>query len=128
MDERLRFRFRIMCGNEIAMGPGKADLLAAISETGSISGAARTLGMSYRRAWLLVDIMNRCWKVPLVQTLGGGRRGGGAKITEFGDQILLRYRQMEARATLALSAPDGEVWEITDGLRDQAKDSQKRRA
>jgi molybdate transport system regulatory protein len=58
---RLKISIRILCGEEIAMGPGKADLLEAIAAQGSISAAGRAMGMSYRRAWLLVDAMNRCW-------------------------------------------------------------------
>lgn len=70
----LKIRLQILCGDEIAMGPGKADLLDAIAITGSISGAARNIGMSYRRAWLLVDTMNRCWADPVVETLAGGSK------------------------------------------------------
>jgi molybdate transport system regulatory protein len=62
---RLKISVRVMCGDEIAMGPGKADLLEAIDATGSISAAGRKMDMSYRRAWLLVDAMNRCWAQPL---------------------------------------------------------------
>jgi molybdate transport system regulatory protein len=62
----LKLKIQLYCGDEIAMGPGKADLLEAIAREGSISGAGRAMDMSYRRAWLLVDAMNRCWKAPLV--------------------------------------------------------------
>lgn len=91
----LKIKIQIFCGDEIAMGPGKADLLEAIEREGSISAAGRALGMSYRRAWLLVDIMNRCWQEPLVETSAGGSHGGGARITGFGKLILCRYRQLE---------------------------------
>lgn len=64
----LKLKLQILCGDAIAMGPGKADLLEAIAAEGSISGAGRKLGMSYRRAWQLVDLMNRCWSAPLVET------------------------------------------------------------
>jgi molybdate transport system regulatory protein len=77
----------------IAMGPGKADLLQAIEETGSISAAARRMKMSYRRAWLLVDTMNQCFYGPLVETATGGNHGGGARITELGKEVLRRYRK-----------------------------------
>ena len=63
---RVKFKIQLYCGDEIAMGPGKADLLDAIRTCGSISAASRSLGMSYRRTWLLVDAMNRCWSQPLV--------------------------------------------------------------
>ena len=82
--QRLDLKVRLMLGDEIAMGPGKADLLEAIEREGSISAAARALGMSYRRAWLLVETMNRCFSQPLVQALAGGRQGGGAQLSDEG--------------------------------------------
>jgi len=91
-------QIRIMFRKAIAMGPGKADLLRAIEATGSISAAARKLGMSYRRAWLLVDTMNQCFKSPLVETLTGGQHGGGARVTALGQDVLRRYLDMEAKA------------------------------
>ena len=90
-----KIKVQIYCGDEIAMGPGKADLLEAIIREGSISAAGRALGMSYRRAWLLVDAMNRCWDLPLVETLQGGSRGGGARLTERGIAILTRFRELQ---------------------------------
>jgi molybdate transport system regulatory protein len=96
--ELTRPQIRIMFRKAIAMGPGKADLLRAIGQTGSISAAARQLGMSYRRAWLLVDTMNQCFRSPLVETLTGGQHGGGARVTEFGQDVLRRYLAMEAKA------------------------------
>lgn len=95
--QRLDLKVRLMLGDEIAMGPGKADLLEAIEREGSISAAARALGMSYRRAWLLVETMNRCFSQPLVQALAGGRQGGGAQLSDEGHQVLQRYRQLQAR-------------------------------
>lgn len=91
----LKLRARIYCADEIAMGPGKADLLDAIALTGSISAAGRSLGMSYRRTWLLVDAMNRCWSEPLVATAHGGARGGGATLTPLGAKILADYRALQ---------------------------------
>lgn len=96
-------RVRILLGAAIAMGPGKADLLDAIAEAGSISAAARRLGMSYRRAWMLVDTMNRCFRSPLVSAAKGGQHGGGAQLTDFGRDVLQRYRQMEAHAAAAIA-------------------------
>ena len=72
-------RIGIPLGEHYAMGPGKADLLEAIQETGSIAAAGRKLGMSYRRAWLLVDEMNKCFREPLVRARLGGAKGGGAE-------------------------------------------------
>jgi molybdate transport system regulatory protein len=91
-------QLRVLLGSAIAIGPGKADLLEAIARTGSIAAAGRTLGMSYRRAWLLVDTMNSSFRSPLVGAAKGGRRGGGATLTANGKEVLVRYRRMEARA------------------------------
>lgn len=104
----LNLRARLYCGAEIAMGPGKADLLAAIEQEGSISGAGRALGMSYRRTWMLVDTMNRCWQTPLVETAAGGTQGGGAKLSDLGRDVLTHFRALEAR--IAEAAHD-ENWE-----------------
>lgn len=86
------------------MGPGKADLLEAIRETGSISRAARQLGMSYKRAWTLADTMNRCFKMPLIGTATGGGGGGGASLTAFGEGVLSHFRSMEKRTDAAIRA------------------------
>src|SRR6188508_979340 len=95
-------KLRVMFGDEIAIGPGKAELLEAIAETGSIAESARRLGMSYRRAWLLVDTMNRCFREPVVASATGGSGGGGAHVTDFGRRVLARYRAMQARVDRAL--------------------------
>lgn len=92
----LKIKIQLYCGEEIAMGPGKADLLDAIAAHGSISAAARAMGMSYRRAWLLVDTMNRCWREPLVETTPGSAHGGGARVTAFGDTVLRQYRDLQS--------------------------------
>ncbi|WP_136419081.1 winged helix-turn-helix domain-containing protein [Herbaspirillum sp. ST 5-3] len=104
MSPRVDLKLRLWCNGEIALGPGKAELLAAIAHTGSISAAARSLEMSYRRAWLLVDTMNRCFTEPLVVTLAGGKRGGGAQVTAAGQDVLTRYRRMQDKAKAAISA------------------------
>jgi molybdate transport system regulatory protein len=88
-------RLRIVLEPEIAIGPGKADILEAIEETGSIAAAGRSMDMSYKRAWHLVETMNRCFKSPLVEASKGGRAGGGARLTELGHEVLARYRRME---------------------------------
>jgi molybdate transport system regulatory protein len=92
----LKLKVQLYCGEEIAMGPGKADLLEAIARCGSISAAGRAMGMSYRRAWLLVDAMNRCWRQPLVETSPGSAHGGGARVSELGQAVLARYRSLQA--------------------------------
>lgn len=98
----LRPKIRILIGAVVAIGPGKADLLEAIGRTGSISAAGREMGMSYRRAWLLVDALNAAFAEPLVETATGGNRGGGARITPFGRQVVKSYRSMEARAAKSI--------------------------
>ena len=98
-------RIGIPAGEHYAMGPGKADLLEAIQETGSISGAGRKLGMSYRRAWLLVDEMNRCFRTPLVAAHLGGAGGGGAKVTDLGREVLKRYRALQAQVWDSIRRP-----------------------
>ena len=100
----MKFRLRITRGDDIAVGPGKIELLAAIARTGSITSAARELGMSYRRAWLLVDTMNRCFRAPVVAAEAGGRRGGGTALTEVGADVVRRYRRIEAAAARAGAA------------------------
>jgi molybdate transport system regulatory protein len=98
------FRLRIRRGDDIAVGPGKIDLLEAIGATGSITAAAHSLGMSYRRAWLLVDTMNRCFRTPVVEAEAGGKRGGGARLTRLGVEVIKRYRQIERNAARAGAA------------------------
>ncbi|PUA28254.1 MAG: MopB-like protein [Cellvibrio sp. 79] len=93
---RLKIQARLMLDEEIAFGPGKADLLDAIAATGSISAAGKQMGMSYRRTWLLVDAMNRCFQNPLVETATGGVQGGGARLTNYGIDILQRYRRLQS--------------------------------
>jgi molybdate transport system regulatory protein len=95
-------KLRVMYGAEIAMGPGKAELLESIAATGSISESARRLGMSYRRAWLLVDTMNRCFREPVVASAAGGSGGGGAQVTAFGKRVLERFHAMKAKVDRAL--------------------------
>ena len=97
-------KFRIYFGDEIAIGPGKADLLEAIRTSGSISKAARELGMSYKRAWNLADTMNRCFREPLIDTATGGGGGGGAELTPFGIKVLAHFRSMEKRTDAAIRA------------------------
>jgi len=96
-------RLRVLLGAAVAIGHGKADLLDAIAETGSISAAAKRMGMSYRRAWLLVDTMNASFRGPLVASSRGGSGGGGAELTALGREVLARYRTMESKALECLA-------------------------
>ena len=109
----LKIKAQLYCGDELAMGPGKADLLEAIAREGSISGAGRAMGMSYRRSWLLVDSMNRCWRERLVETVAGGGQGRGASLTAMGRSVLAAYRALEAG--LAQTA-DGALLAELDAL------------
>ena len=93
---------RVAFGSLYPLGPGKLALIEAIADTGSISAAARALGMSYRRAWLLVDAVNRSFRQPLVETSTGGRGGGGARVTEAGRQALEQYRRIEEIAVASV--------------------------
>lgn len=88
-------RLRIVLEPDIAIGPGKADILEGIRATGSIASAGRRMGMSYKRAWLLVESMNRCFEAPLVETSRGGTTRGGARLTPTGEAVLGCYRRME---------------------------------
>ena len=87
---------------ELAIGPGKIALLEAIRDTGSITAAARRLGMSYRRAWLLVDETNRCLVGPAVATASGGEKGGGTALTPLGTELVERYRTLERETAIAV--------------------------
>ncbi len=86
------------------MGPGKAELIERIAETGSISAAARAMGMSYRRAWQLVEALNKDYRQPVISTAIGGERGGGAKVTPFGKRVVALFRAMEDKASAAIAA------------------------
>ena len=93
-----RLTLRVDLGEDRAIGPGKIRLLEAIRDTGSITKAGIALGMSYRRAWLLVDDMNNCFREPVVAAQAGGTRGGGAALTPFGARLIGQYRAIEAEA------------------------------
>jgi molybdate transport system regulatory protein len=107
-----RMRQRIMAVGAFVFGPGKADLLAAIGETGSLAAAARKLGMSYMRAWLLVQEMQKTFAEPVVEMQRGGRAKGGATLTPTGNAALALYRKMEVEA---LAATD-RTWRKFCGL------------
>jgi molybdate transport system regulatory protein len=93
---------RVLADKHPAMGPGKAQLVAAIDATGSISAAARAMNMSYRRAWQLVEAINESFSQPVVVTATGGKRGGGARVTPFGRDVIRRFRAMEDKASAAI--------------------------
>ncbi len=99
-----RLTFRLILGDDIALGPGKVQLLETIRETGSIAAAGRAMGMSYKRAWHLVDTMNRCFASPLVEASKGGARGGGATLTPLAEEVIVLYHDLEAHARKATEA------------------------
>ena len=96
-----RFRLRVTQGGQIAVGPGRIELLEAVRDAGSISAAARSLDMSYRRAWMLLDELNRCLRAPVVESVHGGAQGGGSRLTDTGRELVRLYRNIELSAARA---------------------------
>ena len=107
-----RFRLRVTAGDTIFVGPGKISLLEAIRETRSITAAAKSMGMSYRRAWILVDELNRSLAGAAVASAIGGAHGGGSVLTEFGHELVDIYRRIEATATRACAKDLGRLLEL----------------
>ncbi|MBU6448808.1 MAG: LysR family transcriptional regulator [Rhodospirillales bacterium] len=91
----LKLRLRLNGPHGIVMGPGRADLLSFIAQTGSIAAAGRRMGMSYKRAWNLVESLNTTFSAPLVETAKGGAAHGGARLTKLGTELLAAYRALE---------------------------------
>jgi molybdate transport system regulatory protein len=117
-----RLTVRVDFGAERALGPGKIRLLEAVGSTGSISQAGRALDMSYRRAWLLIDDMNQCFREPVVTTQSGGAQGGGAALTPFGQDLIEKYRSIEAQA---IAATKVQLRELEHALRPRVRKAQK---
>lgn len=115
-----RLTLRVDFGASRSIGPGKIRLLEAIGQTGSISQAGRSLGMSYRRAWLLIDDMNRSFREAVVSARPGGSQGGGAVVTEFGTELVRNYRAIE-NAAVAASRP--QLRSLEAALRKSPRDS-----
>jgi molybdate transport system regulatory protein len=104
MPSPLSIFLRVNLSSSVALGPGKAELLEHIVDTGSIAAAARKMNMSYRRAWLLLAELNDCFKSPVVETAKGGKGGGGgAVLTPLGQGILKRYRSIVSKAERAIA-------------------------
>lgn len=99
------------------IGPGKAMLLQSVRDTGSISAAARDMRMSYKRAWVLLDSMNRAFAEPVVTAAPGGAGGGGAVLTAFGAEVLERYRRIEKHAA---TTADGDLAALAQHARGDA--------
>ncbi len=102
-------RIRILFGDDAMLGPGKADLLECIRNTGSIAAAGRSMSMSYKRAWTLVDEMNAAFRDPLVESSRGGAKGGGARLTAAGAEVLANYRRLEEILSEAGAARIGTI-------------------
>ena len=115
-----RLTLRVDFGADRAIGPGKIRLLEAIRDAGSITQAGITLGMSYRRAWLLVDDMNNCFCEPVVVAQKGGTHGGGAALTRFGTRLIDQYRKIEAKAHSATAAQLRELEAACKGVQEAA--------
>lgn len=109
-----RLRLRLLFGEDLMLGPGKADLLEGIRDTGSIAAAGRAMSMSYKRAWSLVDQMNSAFQQPLVDSVRGGAKGGGARLTETGERVLEHYRKLE---DIAAEAGAARINAISDMLK-----------
>src|SRR5580698_9937631 len=108
----VRFRMRIRQAESVAIGPGKVDLLEAVQQHGSISAAARSLGMSYRRAWLLIDELNRSLKAPATHSEQGGQSGGGCTLTPVGERIIHLYREVEVEAQRSCAKQIAELTKL----------------
>ncbi|MFC4819269.1 winged helix-turn-helix domain-containing protein [Dokdonella ginsengisoli] len=98
-----KLHLRVTLAPGVAFGPGKADLLAGIRDTGSIAAAGRAMRMSYKRAWQLVEELNASFREPLVEASKGGPGGGGARLTRTGEDVLARYLRMHEAATAAVA-------------------------
>lgn len=113
-DPTTRLSLRLDFGSTVRLGPGKVRLLELIRQHGSISAAGRTMSMSYRRAWLLVDSLNQAFVEPLVATRPGGKASRRAELTPFGLEVVRRFRGMEAAAARAVSA---DMRALADAIR-----------
>jgi molybdate transport system regulatory protein len=107
-------RPHVFIGQEIAFGPGKIELLRQVGEGHSISSAARALGMTYKRAWLLIDTLNRGFAKPVVETSSGGKGGGGARLTPLGEELVARYQALDAKLKAAAQAELAALAELAD--------------
>jgi molybdate transport system regulatory protein len=106
-------RPHIYLGPELMVGPGKIALLKAVRDTGSISAAARQLGMNYKRAWYLLDTLNQGFHQPVVEAVQGGRGGGGTRLTALGETLIASYEAIEAACTMAAAPHVAELIALT---------------
>lgn len=115
-----RITFRIHLDGKAMLGPGKAELLARIAATGSIAAAARDMGMSYKRAWSLIEVLNSMFDAPLVASMRGGAAKGGAVLTDRGEAVLSEYRAVQAALDAAAEGSLGRLraWHVAEKRRD----------
>ena len=111
----LNLRIRLIEGKEIVIGPGKAELLKLVDETGSISEAARRMNMSYMRAWNLIQTMNHCFHSPVVATERGGHQRGGAMLTPTGSTLVKLYLRMELECLAATAESRDAIEKLRAG-------------
>lgn len=107
-------RPRLYLGGELSLGPGKIDLLRKVGECGSISAAARELGVPYKRAWLLIDSLNRGFLSPLLDTAIGGKAGGGARLTPLGEALVAAYAALEAKLNASAKTELAAIMRLVD--------------
>src|SRR5258707_509618 len=110
----LRPRLRVMRGSDIALGPGRVDLLELIGKTGSLRAAAERMGISYMRAWTLMKYTNRCFRKPVVEAIRGGRSGGGARLTVAGREVVALYRLMEGQSRRAVKGTWNKLQKLVE--------------
>lgn len=108
-------RPRLYLGSELSIGPGKIDLLRKVGELGSISAAARELGVPYKRAWLLIESLNRGFPAPVLETAIGGKAGGGARLTPLGEALIAAYAALEAKLNASAKAELAELMRLVGG-------------
>lgn len=104
----------VSIGEAVTFGPGKIELLRKLGEGHSISSAARALGMSYKRAWALIDTLNRGFGKPVVETSSGGKGGGGARLTPLGEELVARYLALEVKVNAAAKEELEALAQLTD--------------
>lgn len=121
-------RFRIDFTDAVNLGPGKIALLEAIKSTGSISDAARALGMSYRRAWMLINSIKQGFSEAVIVSATGGKGGGGAEVTGFGDELIAQYRKLEREITLLAEKGLGAIVPRVNARASAEKPARKRLA
>lgn len=114
-----RLHVKVIFGDRLTLGPGKADLLEHIRETGSISAAGRAMSMSYKRAWGLVEEMNTAFQKPLVVSARGGAQGGGAHLTEAGEAVLTHFRKLQDIMAEAGAARIGALQSMLGDISDE---------